>query len=567
MMMIGIDLGTSNSVVAYWKDGKVRIIPNALGNSLTPSIVSVDENNEIFVGEVAKERMITHPEKTASLFKRTMGTDKKIRLGSAEYISEELSSMILRKLKQDAEAFLKEEVKEAVISVPAYFNDRQRKATKRAAEIAGLHVERLISEPTAAALSYGIHDRESDVNFLVFDLGGGTYDVSILEKFDEIIQVRAIAGDNYLGGTDFTTAIFEHFLIKNEMQQNTLTDKEKSILFKLAEQAKYDLNAEGKTTITFQKGDKQYSNTIDNSIFEEMTYSLIQRLRAPIVRALHDASLRPDDLDAVILVGGATRMPLIKSVVTKILGRIPYSEIDPDKSVALGTAIQAALKQRDASIKETILTDVCPFTLGTDIVKDLGNQQFESGYFLPIIERNTPIPVSIEKRLYTVYDNQEKIVIDVYQGESRNTKDNLKIGEVTIAVPPAPAGEEMIDVRYTYDINGILEVECTQVSSGMKETIVIEQNPGNLSTEEIKNRLNELASLKIHPREKEENRLLIARGERLYEETLGNLRNEVASLLENFDRVIETQRVDYISKAAKQLKQRLDQIEGWNSRL
>lgn len=562
MTVIGIDLGTSNCVMSYWDGTEAKVLRNGLGKALTPSIVSVDADGHLLVGEVARERLISHPEDTAALFKRDMGTNKRIKLGDDTYLPEELSSFVLRKLKEDAEYVLKEEITEAVISVPAYFNDQQRKSTKRAAELAGFKVERLISEPTAAALAYGLHEYEEDSNFLVFDLGGGTFDVSILEKFSGIIQVRAIAGDNYLGGEDFTNKIYQFVLEDHDLKESMLTEHEKQILLKQAEQAKRVIGEQKEMELGFMVGEKQLKTKLTVSKFEELITDLTLRLRAPIIRAIHDANLRVDELDAVVLVGGATKMQIIKTLVAKIVGQIPFSLIDPDQSVAIGTAIQAALKERDESLKEIILTDVCPYTLGTDITKRTEYGQYESGYYLPIIERNTPIPISIVRRLYTIADNQTSILVDVYQGEHRLTKDNLKIGEVSVKVPPAPAGEESIDVRYTYDINGILEVEVTTVSTGKTERKVIDQSAGEISQEEIERRLEELKSIKIHPREMESNRLLLSRGERLYQESLGDRRNYISQLLDAFERVLDTQRPDLIQQASSEIQKEFDLIEG-----
>lgn len=562
MTVIGIDLGTSNCVMSYWDGTEAKVLRNGLGKALTPSIVSVDADGHLLVGEVARERLISHPEDTAALFKRDMGTSKRIKLGDDTYLPEELSSFVLRKLKEDAEYVLKEEITEAVISVPAYFNDQQRKSTKRAAELAGFKVERLISEPTAAALAYGLHEYEEDSNFLVFDLGGGTFDVSILEKFSGIIQVRAIAGDNYLGGEDFTNKIYQFVLEDHDLKESMLTEHEKQILLKQAEQAKRVIGEQKEMELGFMVGEKQLKTKLTVSKFEELITDLTLRLRAPIIRAIHDANLRVDELDAVVLVGGATKMQIIKTLVAKIVGQIPFSLIDPDQSVAIGTAIQAALKERDESLKEIILTDVCPYTLGTDITKRTEYGQYESGYYLPIIERNTPIPISIVRRLYTIADNQTSILVDVYQGEHRLTKDNLKIGEVSVKVPPAPAGEESIDVRYTYDINGILEVEVTTVSTGKTERKVIDQSAGEISQEEIERRLEELKSIKIHPREMESNRLLLSRGERLYQESLGDRRNYISQLLDAFERVLDTQRPDLIQQASSEIQKEFDLIEG-----
>lgn len=562
MAKIGIDLGTTNSLVAYFTEDGPKIIPNAFGENLTPSIVSVDENDEILVGKIAKERLITHPQNTASTFKRYMGTDKRYNLGKYVFSPEDLSSFVIKSLKADAEAFLKEKISEAVISVPAYFNDAQRKATKHAAELAGLTVERLISEPTAAAISYGIHLRDADTKFLVFDLGGGTFDVSILEMFEGIMEVKSIAGDNFLGGEDFTNLLVSYFIETKKIDIDSLDSKERSAIYKQAEMCKLAISNDSSGEIKFTKDDKTFEMKIIKNEFERLANTLLVRLRKPIERALKDASLTPDDLDAVILIGGATRMPFIKSVVGKMFGKLPYSNINPDEAVALGAAIQVALKERNKSLEELILTDVCPYTLGTDVVHRISEKDYEPGYFLPIIERNTPIPVSKVKRLYTVSDRQTIINVDIYQGESRRIENNVKLGTLKVNVPSAPAGNQAIDVRYTYDINGILEVEVTTVQTGVKKRVVIQENPGVMSEEEVEKRLEALKDIKIHPRERAENRYLLARAERLYEESLGDKRQFIGMATEKFEAILERQNEDEIKKAAEDFKSQLDYIEG-----
>ncbi|EST56604.1 chaperone heat shock Hsp70 protein [Brevibacillus panacihumi W25] len=563
MSMIGIDLGTTNSLVAYWDKDQAVIIPNVLGEHLTPSIVSVDENGSILVGRIAQERLITHPHLTASTFKRFMGTEKKYTLGQHTFTPEELSSFVLKSLKADAEAHLGVEITEAVISVPAYFNDSQRKATKRAAEIAGLKVERLISEPTAAAIAYGLHQEKPETKFLVFDLGGGTFDVSVLELFEGIMDVKSIAGDNFLGGEDFTEILIAHFLEKHKLELASLDTKTQSALYKQAETCKLALGQETSATMSLTIQDQSYELRLDRTEYEKLAHPLLLRLRKPIERALRDASLSPSDLDAVILIGGATRLPLIKHVIGRMFGRMPYTNINPDETVALGAAIQTALKQRNQALEEIILTDVCPYTLGTSVVQELGNGQLSSGHFFPIIERNTPIPVSRVERLYTVYDNQKRLTVAVYQGESRLVEHNIKLGELQIKIPPAPAGEQSIDVRYTYDINGILEVEVVSVSTGEKKRVVIEQNEGSMTKEQIEARLRELEDIKIHPRDRTENRLLIAKGERLYEESLGERREAIAIAIQQFEKALLTQNDKEIKKATELFKERLEQMERW----
>jgi len=564
LTVIGIDLGTTNSLVAYWTEAGPVIIPNVLGSTSTPSVVSVDENGDLLIGQIAKERLITHPSLTTATFKRYMGTEKLYRMGPHTFTPEELSSFVIRSLKTDAEAFFGHEVAEAVISVPAYFNDTQRKATKRAAELAGLKVERLISEPTAAAIAYGLNQRQSDTKFLVFDLGGGTFDVSILDFFEGVMEVKSIAGDNYLGGEDFTLALVSHFAESHGLDFQALDLKARSALVKQAEACKLAIGEGREGKIVYADSDRSYESAVTRHDFEKIAAQLVLRLRHPIERALRDASLTPDELDAVILIGGATRMPIIRSIVGKIFGRLPYTEINPDEAVALGAAIQAALKQRNEALSEMILTDVCPYTLGIETTRRLDNGRFEDGHFSPIIERNTPIPVSRVERYCTMRDKQKAIEVTVFQGESRKIENNIKLGQLEVEVPPDDAGSQSIDVRFTYDINGILEVEVTTVSTGSKKKIIIEKEPGKLTPQEIEERLKQLHAIKIHPRDRTENRLLVAMGERLYEEMLGAKRDEIADLLTQFERALATQNDQEVKKAASHLKKQLEEIERWS---
>ena len=561
MAIIGIDLGTTNSLVAFWKDGQAKIIPNVLKNNLTPSVVSIDDNNEILVGDIAKERLITHPEFTSANFKRFMGTSKKFNLGTYSFTAEELSSFILKRLKEDAEEYIGEKIIEAVISVPAYFNDAQRKATKRAGELAGLKVERLISEPTAAAIAYGLHQEKDDTQFLVFDLGGGTFDTSILELFEGVMEVKSIAGDNYLGGEDFNKLLVDYFLQNNNLDLKDLDRKAVSAIFKQAELCKKILSNSDKATMTLTINERTFETELDRSKFERLSSDLILKLRHPVERALRDADITPKEIEAVILIGGSTRMPLVKSVVSKMFNKLPYSNINPDEAVARGASIQAALKEKNSDLKELVLTDVCPYTLGVEIVNDLGNGNYEKGYFLPIIERNSPIPISKVENLVTIHDNQKRISIKVFQGESRRVENNIALGELEVSVPKGKAGEEHIDLRYTYDINGLLEVEATILSTGIKETLIVENSPGSMSQEEIKERMLALKDIKIHPRDRTENRLLLARGERLYEEALGEKREYISKLLTEFEKVLCTQDPRLIEKNAKLFAERLDELE------
>ncbi len=561
-MIIGIDLGTTNSLVAYFTEDGPKIIPNRLGERLTPSIVSIDENDQIYVGQTAKERMQLYPDSTVSVFKRDMGSDKKYKLGSKEFTAEEISSFVLRTLKEDAEQYLGEEVTEAVISVPAYFNDMRRKSTKRAGELAGLKVERIISEPTAAAIAYGLYNSKENAKFLVFDLGGGTLDVSILEYFDPILEVRAVAGDNYLGGEDFTQVVEDLFYKEHsEIKPEKLTYRELKQIRKQAELCKIGFSDSGTSKMQCKIGDEMVEMELSMKDYEKACEDLFERIRIPVKRALADAQLKLTDIDKIVLVGGATKLPIIRSFVGKLFHAFPDTTVNPDEAVALGAAIQGAMKERQAAIREVVLTDVCPFTLGTEVVVDLGDHHMEGGHYCPIIERNTVIPASRTERFYTVRDNQTRLTIDVLQGESRYAKNNLALGTLEIEVPKAKAGEEPVDVTYTYDINSILEVEATVVSTGKKVRQIIKGQYTEMTDEEIEARFKELSYLKIHPRDQEENKLILLRGERLYEESLGADREILEREIQKFELALNSQDKRIIEKERQRLKAFLDQWE------
>jgi len=559
MPIVGIDLGTTNSLISYWNESRSVIIPNAFGGTITPSVVGLDDNGEILVGGIAKERLLTHPGRTVSGFKRFMGGSESIMLGDRGFLPEELSSFVIRSLISDAEAFLGRKIEEAVISVPAYFSDAQRKATKRAGELAGLRIERIINEPTAAATAYGLHQKESETKFLVLDLGGGTFDVSIIEFFENVLEVKAIAGDNRLGGDDFTDCLVGSFVEIHGLEGFGPGTREYAHIRKQAEIGKRILSRDGHTTMSCVIGGESYVCEIDTDHFEKISQPLLKRLRHPIERALKDSKLRPGDLDEIILVGGASRMPVVHSLVSRMFGRSPSYHLNPDEVVASGAGIQAALKERHEFLKEVVLTDVCPYSLGTEIA--IGDK---AGYFSPIIERNTVIPVSRVSRYYTADDNQTSISVGVYQGEARLVKNNIILGELSVDIPPAPAGDQAIDVRFTYDINGILEVEIVVVDTGVRKRIILEESPGSMSEEEIERRLAALSDLKIHPRDKQENRLLLVRGESMYEEALGDEREHLAEIISDFETVLERQNPREIAKAAEEFRERLDELDRWN---
>jgi len=564
-MIIGIDLGTTNSLVAIWRDGKASIIPNALGEHLTPSCVSIDEDGTVLVGRAARERLQTHPQLTASVFKRYMGSEKKITLGTQQFRPEELSSMVLRALKEDAEAFLGEKVEEAIITVPAYFSDAQRKATRIAGQLAGLRVERLLNEPTAAALAYGIRDKEQESKFLVFDLGGGTFDVSILELFEGVMEVRASAGDNFLGGEDFVTVLVDAFLehsgLRNALGSRQFDARQQQVLRDEAERVKRLLSDQSPVRMNTRFENTDYSWEIGEEKLAQLCEPLLTRLRLPVERALRDATIRAAELNEVVLAGGATRMPLVRKLVSRMFGRFPAIHLDPDEAIALGAAVQAGLKMRDAALDEVVMTDVAPYSLGIGISRQVGPNQYEGGHYLPIIERNSVVPVSRTENIVTIHDNQKEINVAIYQGESRLVADNVFLGKITFPIPAKKAGEVGIDVRFTYDISGVLEAEVTVLATQERHKMVISDNAGVMTAEQIEQRFAELADLKIHPRDQLENRTLVSRADRLYEQSLGDVRQYLAAHTANFQAALETQDPSTIRKARAALDEVLRQVE------
>ena len=561
-MILGIDLGTTHSLISYLKDGVPVAIANAHGEYLTPSVVSVDENGTIIVGAAAKERLFKYPDRTVASFKRLMGSTQISKLGKHEFKPEDLSALILRALKADAEAELKQEVHDVIISVPAYFNDQQRKATRLAGELAGLNVIQLLNEPTAAALFHGIQDRDTEAKFLIFDLGGGTFDVSILEKFDGIMEVHATGGDSFLGGDDFTQILVDFYSQQQKLgsRQTKNTALMAAIRFS-ADVVKRKLSTQTQAEMSVLIDGVPKTLTISQEQFELLCKPLLDRIRTPIERALRDARLRTSDLDEVVLVGGATRMPIVRKLVAQLFARLPSRYIDPDQTIALGVAVCAGLRQRNEAFSEVVLTDVCPHSLGVRVSEDDGHGGWFKDIFMPIIERNTVIPASRVRSLYTVYENQASLKVEIYQGESHSCSNNVKLGEVSIAVPKKPAGEAWINVRYTYDINGILDVDMEVEETGTSTNLVIKDLAGNISDEEIERRRKELAALKIHPRDQEENRLVLERANRLFEQFLGYERQKVGDLLSRFNAVLETQDVPAIGKARQEFTQALDYLE------
>ncbi len=560
MHAIGIDLGTTNSLVAYLDNGEPKLIPNALGEVLTPSVVGLGDDGALIVGQTAKHRLVSHPDQTVGLFKRKMGTDSVMKLGRKSFRAEELSAMILQNLKKDAEAHLDGPIGNVVVSVPAYFNEVQRRAVRNACQIAGLEVNRLINEPTAAALAYGLNDKDAESTFLVFDLGGGTFDVSILELFEGVMEVRATAGDAFTGGEDFTDAIAKHLREQKDPWGKGLPTHQEAVIRRAAEGAKLELSHDTETNVKLAIDGLELDHTISRDKFEEISAAPLKRLKKPVERALHDAGISLQELDRVVLVGGATRMPIIRSMIARQLQKFPEAILDPDHVVALGAAVQSGLAARDEALSDVVMTDVSAFTLGIETAQQMG-ERVQVGYFLPIIERNSTVPISREETVSTLHPGQTEIRVEVYQGEAPLVRDNIKLGEFSMPIPRNKKDHESISIRFTYDISGLLEVEATSLTSGKTEKIVIGTSGLEMSESDIAKRLKELNALKVHPRDQAQNERVLARLGEAYAMTLGADRQFMQARIAEFQALLEAQNIEDIEKARTEIDEMLNSFE------
>ncbi|EOB0967358.1 molecular chaperone HscC [Salmonella enterica subsp. enterica serovar Infantis] len=542
-LAIGIDLGTTNSLIAVWQDGAAQLIPNKFGEYLTPSIISMDENKQILVGKPAAARKTSHPDKTAALFKRAMGSNTHWHLGEESFNAPELSSLVLRSLKEDAEDYLQQPIKDVVISVPAYFSDEQRKHTRLAAELAGLNAVRLINEPTAAAMAYGLHTQQNSRS-LVFDLGGGTFDVTVLEYATPIIEVHASAGDNYLGGEDFTHLLLDEVLKRWNLDKSALTDSDLAALYACVETAKCASGSPLRMSWLYQE--RALESTFYDDELEALWLPLLNRLRTPIEQALRDSRLKPEQIDSLVLVGGASQMPLVQRIAVRLFGKLPYQSYDPSTIVALGAATQAACRLRHEDVEEVILTDICPYSLGVEV-----NRQGVPGIFSPIIERNTTVPVSKVETYSTMHPEQDSICVRVYQGESHKVKNNILIDSFDVMLKPN-GHIQAIDIRFSYDINGLLEVDVL-LEDGKSESRIISHNATSLTTQQIDASRERLLALKIYPRDMLINRTFKAQLEEQWSRALGDEREMLGEIITDFDAALlsnDMQRVDDVRRRA-----------------
>jgi molecular chaperone HscC len=548
--IVGIDLGTTFSLVATLKDGVPIVLPNALGELLTPSAVSLADDGTVLVGAPARARVTTHPARTATSFKRDMGTDKILDLGLRKLTPPELSALVLKALKRDAEAALGCAVTEAVITVPAYFGDLQRQATRDAGAIAGLTVERIINEPTAAALSYGLHERHREMRAVVLDLGGGTFDVTVLEIIEGVIEIQSSSGDSRLGGEDFDEALALRFADRAQRDKGFDLRHDRRAWARLreaSEGAKKRLSEGATAGIALVDlplgGDRsgELELTLSRDEAEEIWAPLLDRIRAPILRALRDASLSPEKIDEVLLVGGSTRMPCVARLAAQLFGRLPLRKLPPDEAVAMGAAIQAALKQGDAAVSDMVVTDVAPFSLGIATGTRFGSQQF-TGLFSPILDRGTVIPASRVQRFSTMNEAQREIRVEIFQGEHSLCCNNTRLGEYLVKdLPASPTGPQAVDVRFTYDLNGILEVEMTIVATGKRESLVIEKTPGRMTAAQVQAARAAMERFKFHPRDALPNATALARADALYVELSGPPREALGHALARLRGALESQ--------------------------
>lgn len=531
MAVIGIDLGTTNSLASIWRNGRVELIPNIFGEYLTPSVVSFGEDGEVYVGKVAKERLITVPSATFAEFKRNMGSNYRYVANGKYYTAEDLSSFVLRRLKEDAEAYLGEEVTEAVISVPAYFNDDKRCATKNAGKLAGLNVERLINEPSAVALKHHMGVEETET-FIIFDFGGGTLDISLVDAFDNLVEIQAVSGDNYLGGKDFNEIIAEDFYKEHHMVKDDLTKEEQGIILKEAEILKRELTNQDKAERKVYIQDREYVMQMTNQHLIHISMELFKRMSIPIRRVINDSGMRMEDIDKLILVGGSSKMPVVEQYLKSLVTIPVVKDLSPDESIAAGVGIAAAIKERVGDVKDMILADICPFSLGTEIF---------DGSFSPIIERNDTLPCSHTREYFTVEDYQTVMTFPIYQGDNMIARENLLLGTMqVVGLPQEPRGKVGARVTFMYDINGILDIK---IVSG-KQTLhrVIMNKKMGLSEAELEERLKQLREMTLSSMEDENVQYLLEKAQRLYQESTPLVRAYLAEQIARFRAVMMKER-------------------------
>lgn len=557
MTILGVDLGTTNSLAVVYKEGKPVLVPNAYGEYVTPSAISILDG-KIVVGKLAKERLITHPECSASLFKRNMGTDVTYTLDSKKYDSATLSSFVVKQLIEDAQNYLHEEISEVVISVPAYFNARQRQDTKRIGELLGIKVERLINEPSAAAIACHMDDEYE--TFVVFDFGGGTLDVSVVDCFENVISINAISGNNHLGGTDFDRAMAEYFCLKNGLDYNNILDSsfQQSIL-RACEQAKIKLSTQNVVEISLTHSSINYRCVFDENVLFNITHSLLESCKNVIGKAVKDSGFSASELDSLILVGGSSKMPVLQHYLSDALNIPVLKEENMDSLVVLGLGKYIGIKQRDENIKDVVVTDICPFSLSTSTYNEQ-NPDLELSTVL--IPKNSVLPTSKKMTLRTVHKGQTKVNVSVFQGQAMYAKENLFLGQAFIHVPRNMHDYESFDLIYSYDINSMLYVEAIVHST--KEHYIFRVSKGDvLEKVDASVRLDSIKEVSLALYQNNEVDAILARIERIYKEVDEETQDYLMKLHTEFTKDMESliNNIQKRKRLINQVSQILNQIE------
>ena len=556
MTILGVDLGTTNSLAVVYKEGKPVLVPNAYGEFVTPSAVSILDG-KIVVGKLAKERLITHPECSASLFKRNMGSDVTYTLDKKAYDSATLSSFVVKQLIEDAQNYLHEEISEVVISVPAYFNARQRQDTKRIGELLGIKVERLINEPSAAAIACHMDDEYE--TFVVFDFGGGTLDVSVVDCFENVISINAISGNNHLGGTDFDRAMAEYFCLKNGLDYNILDSSFQQSILRACEQAKIKLSTQSVVEISLTHSSINYRCVFDENVLFNITHSLLESCKNVIGKAVKDSGFSASELDSLILVGGSSKMPVLQHYLSDALNIPVLKEENMDSLVVLGLGKYIGIKQRDENIKDVVVTDICPFSLSTSTYNEQ-NPDLELSTVL--IPKNSVLPTSKKMTLRTVHKGQTKVNISVFQGQAMYAKENLFLGQAFIHVPRNMRDYESFDLIYSYDINSMLYVEAIVHST--KEHYIFRVSKGDvLEKVDASIRLDSIKEISLALYQNNEVDALLARIERIYQEVDEETQDYLMCLHAEFTKDMETliNNIQKRKRLIQQVSSILDQIE------
>lgn len=507
MALIGIDLGTTNSLVSYWGEKGATLIPNEFGEFLTPSIVGFDEENRSYVGKAAKEMIVTHPSTTFREIKRDMGTNQQYQVQDATFTTEELSALILKQLKQDAQTYLKEEVTEAIISVPAYFTDKQRSATRIAGELAGLKVKRLINEPSAAALAHRMDELDERKVYLVFDFGGGTLDISLVDAFENIVEIIGVSGNNHLGGKDFNEVIESYFYKTNQIDKNQFSFEWQEYIYQQAERCKILLSTQEEVDQNIDVDHVSYRMYMTNQILKNEAMDIFQQALACVQEVLTGSEMELDDIDKVILVGGSSKMPVVRLFLKTIFKTQQLCESNPDEIVALGAGVVAGIKERKAKIKDMLLSDICPFSLGVEL---------QDKSFSTIIGRNEILPCSKVGYYTTVCDNQEFLEVHIYQGNQLIAKRNQLLITIELEIPKKKKGEVLAQIEFSYDIDGIFQIKITCLDDGkVIEKTLINENSG-MTQEEIEKRIEHLNEIDNGNGMNVQNDYLVFRANRLF---------------------------------------------------